>query len=582
MRWLEELSSGEETPIEEDSNWEDMDPEDAAPQEADRPAEAVSSMDIMEQGSNKEGDTSSEVVSEEDLSGTLDYFIGKDKKTKWSKRKPRAQVRVHSHNIVKRFPGVKGDARNTTNEIECLQLFLTPTIIGIITRSTNIYINLQRNKFQRMRDARDTDQREIRALLGILFLVGTMRCGRKNVRNIWDNSRGNGLESCYLAMSEKRFRFLLRSLRFDDVTTRAERRELDKMAPIRELFEVFLANFQKNFIPSEFLTVDEQLLAFRGRCAFKQYIPSKPAKYGIKTFALVDAKTFYTFNLETYVGTQPNGPYRQENTAEKITLRMIQPVEGSNRNITGDNWFTSLSLVKYLKKKMLTYLGTIRKHRREVPKEFLPTKSRQEGSSIFGFQRDCTIVSYCPKKNKTVVLLSSMHHDDEIDEATGEKNKPVIVTDYNRTKIGVDIVDQLCQKYNVARNTRRWPMVVFYNLLNISAINALIVHKAKNPMEKIDRSGFIEKFAWELIKPQIEFRSAIQTLPKEIRRRARLLLGLKDVAPPPPEKYTRYVGRCSVCPRKQNRSTRMTCVKCNRYACKKEHMRNICTECLSE
>ncbi|GBP30200.1 hypothetical protein EVAR_94508_1 [Eumeta japonica] len=32
------------------------------------------------------------------------------------------------------------------------------------------------------------------------------------------------------------------------------------------------------------ITLDEQLLAFRGRCAFRQYIPNKPAKYGIKVF----------------------------------------------------------------------------------------------------------------------------------------------------------------------------------------------------------------------------------------------------------------------------------------------------------
>lgn len=66
-----------------------------------------------------------------------------------------------------------------------------------------------------------------------------------------------------------------------------------------------------------------------------------------------------------------------------------------------------------------------------------------------------------------------MHYDDEIDEETGDKKKPDIITFYNWTKIGVDLVDQLCQNYNVARNTKRWPMDVFYNLLNVAAINAL-------------------------------------------------------------------------------------------------------------
>jgi hypothetical protein len=66
-------------------------------------------------------------------------------------------------------------------------------------------------------------------------------------------------------------------------------------------------------------------------------------------FALVDAKTAYTFNLEAYVGTQPEGLYKCKNSGEDIVLRLVKPVEGSNINITADNWFTSFPLIKKLK-----------------------------------------------------------------------------------------------------------------------------------------------------------------------------------------------------------------------------------------
>lgn len=62
-------------------------------------------------------------------------------------------------------------------------------------------------------------------------------------------------------------------------------------------------------------------------------------------FALVDVKTAYTFNLKVYVSTQPEGPYKCKNSGEDIVLRLVQPVEGSNRNISADNWFTSLPLI---------------------------------------------------------------------------------------------------------------------------------------------------------------------------------------------------------------------------------------------
>lgn len=52
-------------------------------------------------------------------------------------------------------------------------------------------------------------------------------------------------------------------------------------------------------------------------------------------------------------------------------------------------------------------------------------------------------------------MISSLHYDDEIDIDSGPKQKPAIVTFYNMTKGGVDVVDQMCATYNVARNVRR-------------------------------------------------------------------------------------------------------------------------------
>lgn len=37
-------------------------------------------------------------------------------------------------------------------------------------------------------------------------------------------------------------------------------------------------------------------------------------------FALVDAKTAYAFDLEAYVVTQPEGPYKCKNSGEDIVL----------------------------------------------------------------------------------------------------------------------------------------------------------------------------------------------------------------------------------------------------------------------
>lgn len=43
--------------------------------------------------------------------------------------------------------------------------------------------------------------------------------------------------------------------------------------------------------PGEFLTIDETMVAFRGRIAFMQYIPGKRHKYGIKLFKTFNEKS---------------------------------------------------------------------------------------------------------------------------------------------------------------------------------------------------------------------------------------------------------------------------------------------------
>lgn len=55
-------------------------------------------------------------------------------------------------------------------------------------------------------------------------------------------------------MSDKRFKFLLKCFRFDDVRDREARYRTDKIAPIRVLFELVVSSFQQYYTPSEFLT----------------------------------------------------------------------------------------------------------------------------------------------------------------------------------------------------------------------------------------------------------------------------------------------------------------------------------------
>ncbi|XP_072400319.1 uncharacterized protein [Diabrotica undecimpunctata] len=62
--------------------------------------------------------------------------------------------------------------------------------------------------------------------------------------------------------------------------------------------------------------------------------------------------------MEIYCGQQPEGPYRQSNSADAIVGRLAEPIFGTGRNITADNWLMSLNLIKELEKQKLSFVGT--------------------------------------------------------------------------------------------------------------------------------------------------------------------------------------------------------------------------------
>ena len=59
------------------------------------------------------------------------------------------------------------------------------------------------------------------------------------------------------------------------------------------------------YTPGPHMTVDEQLVCFRGKCPFRQYIPSKPDKYGIKLWAICEVNTSYAWKMQVYTGKDP-------------------------------------------------------------------------------------------------------------------------------------------------------------------------------------------------------------------------------------------------------------------------------------
>lgn len=173
----------------------------------------------------------------------------------------------------------------------------------------------------------------------------------------------------------------------------------------------------------------------------------------------------------------------------------------------------------------------------------------------------------------------------EINEASGEKLKPEIICFYNETKGGVDTVDQLASNYSLARKTNRWPLAVFFHLLDIAGINAQVVYFSNN-QKKILRRLFLRGLSEDLTTPLIRQRLTISCLPRELVVRIKMYLG-QDIAETQTgnlplvskQKVPAKQKRCEKCIRKLDRKTTTQCVKCSAFVCMKDHANILCKDC---
>lgn len=372
-----------------------------------------------------------------------------------------------------------------------------------------------------------------------------------------------------------RFKDIRRFIRFDNKETRLQRLETDRLSAISELWSMFVHNTQGAMTPGQFLTIDERLAPYRGRCKFIQYMPSKPAKYGIKLWMCCDAETKYVYNVIIYCGKESPDAAPTKNLGMKVVQQLTESLQCEGRNITTDNYFTSLALARYiLRTKKASFVGTVRTNRVELPREFVSAKGRELYSSIVGFNEtgDSSLVSYKCKKDKVVVVLSTMHLSN-MTFGPEPKKLPEVINFYNKTKGGVDCADQMIETFSTKFSTRRWPLVLFCNLLDMAALNAYVLNEQLkadgSPVTK--RRLFIKKLGKSLCQELREHRKSLATHPGLARARQ------LDNTQEPPTKKGR--GRCHVCPREVDKKSTAVCTACNKNVCP-VHFQTFCEKCL--
>ena len=170
---------------------------------------------------------------------------------------------------------------------------------------------------------------------------------------------------------------------------------------------------QEIYIPEKSVSVDESLLLWKGRFLYKQYIPNKRSRFGIKFYELCESSSGYLWNLEMHCGKLEHDQFgtfapSHFKMSERIVLHLSENLLDLGYKIVCDNWFSSQKLAEYLVLRNTLMLGTIRANR-GVPKK-LQDQPTSPLSTSFARDGDTLWVKHVDKKSsgsRTIYLVDT-------------------------------------------------------------------------------------------------------------------------------------------------------------------------------
>lgn len=183
---------------------------------------------------------------------------------------------------------------------------------GTIAEHTNLYAvyhnppaNFDAQNPLKTSDAswKPTTEEEIKAYFAILILMGIKDLPEHN--DYWSTDAALGDQFISSRMSRRRYEKLSKYVHLTDPNVEDAN---DKLGKVRPFIKLLKQKFRALLTPGVALTVDEAMIKFNGRLSWKQYMPKKPTKWGIKVWCLCDAASGYCLDFQIYTGKDAGNP----------------------------------------------------------------------------------------------------------------------------------------------------------------------------------------------------------------------------------------------------------------------------------
>lgn len=430
------------------------------------------------------------------------------------------------------------------NPIDFFDLFLTNDIIVLMVEQTNLFATQYLLTEDTSSQSRSHLWTPVTAneMIKFLALIGWMGLVKlPAIRDYWRVHKLYGIPLARTVMPRNRFELILKFLHFSDNLTADTN---DRLYKIKEVLEKFIKNYQKTYTPGEKICVDESLIPWRGRLIFRQYIPNKAAKYGIKVYKLCTEKG-YTWNLQVYCGKSKDP---ETEVPEKTVMSLTDGLLDKGRTVYTDNYYTSIPLAYRLRRRKTHLVGTLRANRKYLPKNVIGAKLKRGEMSAMQTKDGIVVLKWRDKRD--VRMLSTKTSALKVTTSKNQKNNPIIkpecITEYNTGKSSIDLSDQMATYGSALRRCTKWYRKLAIEIIwGTSLVNAHFLYNEITTNKKMTITEFREQVITGMLDRAVESNADVPSRSRNVQVKHYLIKNEVD--------GKKVRGRCSNCYQKYGR-----------------------------
>jgi hypothetical protein len=229
-------------------------------------------------------------------------------------------------------------------------LFFDENLVSTIVDQTNLYYDQTGKTSSKASKTPSWFDITINEMYVFLATTMLMSFTKKNkLLNCWSTDRLIMTPIFNELFPRHRYFAILRYLHFNNNT---EQPEDDRLYKVNLVLCDLKEKFSNSFRPYQNVCIDEDMVPFKGRLKFKQYIPSKRNRFGIKLFLICDCSTGFVLNFTVYTGSATELVRTSElDIPGSIAMALAENYLDKGHVIYVDNWYSSPKLFQVLYKR---------------------------------------------------------------------------------------------------------------------------------------------------------------------------------------------------------------------------------------